>query len=326
MANNKKLQFNDNLACQQPAICTDIAAILVVYTPPQTIKDTIRKILPQIDWLIIIDNGNNKQLGIWAQQQDNIIFWLTNPANGLAKAQNMGIDKARKLGANWVLLLDDDSIPSCDMVKNMRLYYEKLPPDKQKQIAVIGSYIDEVNLPKPPMYITPYMKVLFKRTSFGNKEALDNLLYVCSSGSLIPIQVIEKIGDMNENFFIYFIDTEFCLRARSNNMDIIAVKNAVLQHNIGQRSNHKLWLFSVSTTNHPPAARYLLARNRLYLWQNYYYTQTAFVIFDILRFHSEILRILLFETHKCAKIKATFTGIWHAICGKRQIPYSRLTP
>jgi rhamnosyltransferase len=146
-----------------------------------------------------------------------------------------------------------------------------------------------------------------KRNDGGLPPLIQNLFYVAASGSLIPLAVIQKIGGMNEDLGIYFVDTEFCLRARKAGLDIVAIPTATMEHSFGNVSRH---LGGVTTTNHSAEARFRMFRNRKKLWRNYWQSDAGYVIFDILRSLSEIIRVMLFEAQKCQKLTAIMRGLF----------------
>lgn len=274
---------------------------MVVYQPPETVMQAIAALYPQIAHVVIVDNGNNE--GLRAQLNAAKIHWIINPENNLGLAQNLGIAKARELGSAFVLLMDDDSLPAPDMVA-------KLHEAWQPGIAVIGPYLEEPELGRPPLYIQSRGNFWFRRIAFNSIPLLRNLFYLCASGSLIPLEIFNKIGGMEESFGLYFIDTEFCLRARAEGYDIVAVQEAQLTHRIGNRSEHRLLGKRISTTNHSPPAREKMFRNRKILWKRYWKNQPGYVLFDILRAKSEIVRVLLFESQKCEKLTAMLRGLF----------------
>lgn len=277
-----------------------IAAIIVAYEPPQKLKALLERLQPQLDEIILVDNGENTPV--------NGCHWLKNPENGLAKAQNMGIAKARELKCSHVLLLDDDSMPAENMVSQLLNAWQT--SENRHKIAVLGPYIEEEALGAPPKYIRPKGDYSFQRVRFDETTPiLHDLYYVAASGSLIPVEIFDHIGEMKEEFFIYFIDTEFCLRARAAGFDIVAVRDAKMQHRFGQRSNHTLLGRKFSTTNHPAKARRMMFRNRRHLWLKYFDTDAGYVLFDILRAQSEALRVLCFERDKAAKLGAMVKGL-----------------
>ncbi len=279
---------------------TKIAAIITVYKPPQAVDLLIKNIQSQVDEVIIVDNGDNKA--------ENDCIWLKNPKNGLAKAQNMGIEKARELQCTHVLLLDDDSIPAPNMVSKLRAAHKKHP-----NAAVIAPYLQEEATGNPPKYIAPKSEYTFKRVSFDDDTPiLTDLYYVAASGSFIPMETFDNIGEMKEEFFIYFIDTEFCLRARVAGFDIIAVRDAKMQHAFGESSTHKLAGKTIKTTNHSASAREFMFKNRRHLWIKYFESDAGYVLFDILRAQSEAIRVLMYENQKVEKLQAMVKGLFSA--------------
>lgn len=288
-----------------------IAAIITLYDPPPTLREALQRLLNQTGRVIIVDNGKNEDWREWALAVSKKVEWIDNPQNGLGKAQNLGIAMARQKGMKWVLLLDDDSLPEQDMIAAMQKEWEHLTPQEQQKIGVIGAHIREMALHRPALYIQPCWGIGFRRIGFDeNTPLLRDIFYVCASGSLIPMSVIDEVGEMREDFFLYFIDTEFCLRLRQKGYRICAVRDAVMKHRIGHRSTHRLFGREVSTTNHGPQARYYMYRNRRRLWWEYGWREPAYVLFDQLRVLSEMLRIILFEGNKHRKICAAMCGLW----------------
>lgn len=278
-------------------ISPKVAAIITAYKPYQPIDKLYKNIKNQVDEVIIVDNGENTSI--------EGCHWLNNPENGIAKAQNMGIKKARELECTHILLLDDDSIPAENMVSKLLKALKK-----EEKAAVIAPYIEEPNLNRPPKYIQPKSDYNFQRVSFDeHTDILRNLYYVAASGSLIPLEIFDHIGEMKEAFFIYFVDTEFCLRARAAGFDIVAVRDAKMQHQFGTPSNHSFFGKQVSTTNHPAEARKWMFKNRRQLWTKYFDTDAGYVFFDVLRAQSEVIRVLLFERHKLKKLQAMAQGL-----------------
>ena len=308
MRDEKKLQFDDNNP--QVPVAENCVAIIVIYSPPESLKLLIELVFQQLEMVVLVDNGENHTLCYLLGATFPRLHIMRNEANGLAKAQNMGIGWAKENGAKWVLLLDDDSLPAPDMVQQFGQYYACLPKEKQQKVGLLAPYLQEDALGKAPHYILPKGRVAFQRRSFTAEEnALEGVYYACASGSLIPITLIERIGAMEEAFFLYFIDTEYGLRICDAGYQIHIVKAAVLQHRIGERSNHQLFGRVVSTTNHSALARYWMAKNRATLWWRYSLRQPGYVIFDMVRFASEIIRILCFESYKLAKITAMMRGL-----------------
>lgn len=283
----------------------DTVAVMVVYHPPESVLVAIDALLPQLKALVVVDNAANAAL---KRVLGDRVIWLSGERNNLAHAQNLGIAKARELGAEFVLLMDDDSQPAPDMVRKLRAAW-------REGVAVVAPYLQEPT-GHPPHYIQAVGKLGFRRITFPSLQgaegdaAIHNLFYVAASGSLIPLPVLEKFGGMDESLGLYFVDTEFCLRARRAGYDVVAVEGAKMQHRFGNVTTHRLLGRTITTTNHSAAARERMFRNRKVLWKRYLTSDFGYVMFDILRAVSEVLRVMLFEQEKQAKLKAVRRGLF----------------
>lgn len=316
----------------------DTIAVMVVYQPPEAVIQHIEALLPQVKALIVIDNGNNVRLRLAVEggltpptpsatpaasrrplggEIFHKVLWIQSPENNLAKAQNLGIAKAQEMGAKFVLLMDDDSLPAPDMVMQLRETWHE-------GIAVVAPTLIEPALGRIPAFIQASGKYGYRRihpaipaqtdipsdttldSCLRGNDVMSNLFYTAASGSLIPLSVIDKIGRMDEGLGIYFVDTEFCLRARKAGLDIIATPLAVMEHSFGKVTRHA---GGITTTNHSAEARFRMFQNRKKLWYRYWKSDKGYVLFDILRSLSEVLRVLLFEQNKAIKLIAMLKGL-----------------
>jgi rhamnosyltransferase len=289
-----------------------ITAVMVTYRPPETVGQAIARVLPQVAHLVIVDNGHNAALKEQVAQNYPQIEWITNPINNLAAAQNLGIARARQHQAEWVLLLDDDSLLEPHYVAALLQAHSS--HDSERPVGIIGGYYDEQAIARAPHYYQRFMGGFFRRVYF-NGPVLDQLWYVPASGSLIALSTFDKIGVMDEKLGIYFVDTDFCLRTQLAGLDIIAIRDARLAHRFGKRTAHKMGKVEVSTTNHCAESRYRMFKNRKIMWARYALKLPGYVLFDSLRAVSEMLRIILWEenrTEKLVAINRAFLGLDYA--------------
>lgn len=75
---------------------------------------------PQLDVLFIIDNGDGDTLpkGLW---QSGIKIICLGENYGIAYAQNVGVREALSCGGEFILLLDQDSVPAANMLSCLRV-------------------------------------------------------------------------------------------------------------------------------------------------------------------------------------------------------------
>lgn len=94
--------------------------------------------------------------------------------------------------------------------------------------------------------------------------------FVISSGSLIPINVLDDIGPMDESLFIDHVDTEWCLRVQSKGYRLFGVPGARMLHTLGE-SRTRIWFLRWWTVPHYlPFRFYYIFRNSFLLQSREY--------------------------------------------------------
>ncbi len=140
------------------------------------------------------------------------------------------------------------------------------------------------------------------------------ILTAMTSGSMIPLTVIRKLGFFDESLYMDAVDIEFCLRARREGM-LILQSPAVLLHSLGRTSYYQLFGFRFGVTHHAPNRRYYMTRNRLQLLMRYAkdwpwtWRESKTMLLDA-------AKIALAEDEKWSKFRAMAMGIGDACRGK----------
>jgi rhamnosyltransferase len=185
---------------------------------------------------------------IEAQVDHTVVIDNTRFNRGLAAAQNDGIALARAGGATHVLLLDQDSVPQPGMTGRLLAALRRLQA-RGVRVACVGPRL---------------------RCYGSDCRARAECDVLISSGSLIPMAVLDEVGGMEEAFFIDQVDTEWCLRARALGYRVFGVREALLDHRPGE-SMSWVWLGSWRRLiRHPPFRYYTIFRNTLVLCRRQY--------------------------------------------------------
>ena len=87
---------------------------------------------------------------------------------------------------------------------------------------------------------------------------------VISSGTAATVETFERAGLMDEDLFIDFVDTEWCLRCRRRNIPIHVMPGAVMIHSVGSRS---IDLRFTTVSVHSPVRCYYQIRNCFLLFR-----------------------------------------------------------
>lgn len=126
---------------------------------------------------------------------------------------------------------------------------------------------------------------------------------------------MERIGLPDEDFFLAADDVDYCLRARANGADIVAVGKSRLRHPAAevyplQLPWRKLWCLKL-----PPWKRYYDVRNRLFVARNHY--GLAFYYQTIPGYFLRLIGSLLCEDRRPAQLKAFYAGMVDGLRGKK---------
>ncbi len=235
-------------------VITGVSAIIVTFNPViEQLRAVINSLKSQVGLLIIVDNGskNSEQL-LAIGLQSNIRLILLSENRGIAYAQNKGIHSALAAGFSTILFSDQDSIYPKNYVQDMMtvLY------NRKGIAAVAPTYIDLHK--KEKGIITPDDKV---NLDIKTKN-LVTVKQAMSSGTLVPICVLQQVGYMNEDLFIDWVDFEWCWRARSRGYLIIVNTDVEISHKIGSGA---IRFFGKKINCQSPTRHYYITRNALYL-------------------------------------------------------------
>jgi len=283
----------------------NICAIITTYNPDFDFRDRLDLISKHVEKVVIVDNNSDsitKKI-LFDISTDSKILVIFNEVNmGVAAALNQGIYLAKNASCSWVLLFDQDTRISENFVEVLFSSYCKIAIGEQ--IGVIGpSYFDVKSRDYLDQTLTDYPNY-FKEVKF-----------IITSGSLIAIDVYEKIGPFREDLFIDFVDIEYCLRARIKGFKIFQLLDLSIQHSIGSVTMHKLLWGYTGTSNHSPLRRYFMMRNNIFVAREYIFSDPAWALNSIyLRLKSTILMIL-FEKQRMLKLKYSIYGIIDGIMG-----------
>lgn len=277
-----------------------IYAVIVTYHPDADFLRNVGAILPQITGVVVVDNGGD------LPSLPRYITLIQNRTNlGLAAAQNQGIAKAMELGAEWILLLDDDSTPDADMIAKMLAAYEANP--QKRTIGLIAPRIHDRQIDKT------YRVITGNRWWFSTKNNpslyINNLFFAIASGSLIKREVFKKIGMMREAYFIDHVDTEFCARLLKNKYTMMSAGHAVLHHALGNSAREG----NVILKNYSAERYYTQLRNMLWVVREYGADLPAYAALNIGSSLREIFRVIVYEREKNAKLRAMCKGVWDGI-------------
>jgi rhamnosyltransferase len=133
------------------------------------------------------------------------------------------------------------------------------------------------------------------------------------------------VGPLGADFFIDYVDTEYCLRARAQGYRVIKTRTPLMTHAIGAPSLHRLLWMQKWTSNHAPARRYYVARNQtVMLREDGRHPYGIWAIAGLFACVTPAKRILFYEARKKEKLSALLRGWWDGVRGRLGAgPYGR---
>lgn len=211
--------------------------------------------------IIVVDNASTDGTveAIRGRYQDKISI-IANPENiGLAGASNRGAALAYQKGAEWILLLNNDTEFAPDFFTQI-----------EKAIDLGKGY--QLFHPAVMYYSDPEMiwhmgskripgTLIYKDIYQGKRYSPDwpDLIPVDAASScalLIKREAYEKIGLFDPKFFIYWEEVDLCWRAYLAGFHVAAMPKVKMWHKVSKTMNRV-----------KARTRYLQTRNQLYFYR-----------------------------------------------------------
>jgi N-acetylglucosaminyl-diphospho-decaprenol L-rhamnosyltransferase len=228
--------------------------------------------LPEQTEIIVVDNGSRDDSVLFLKSDFPEINVIDNKRNlGYAAGVNIGLAKAK---GEFILILNPDIIALPDAVVKLVSFM-----DKNTDVGMAGAMLMSPNGQLQTScfrYYTP-LTIFYRRTWLGKtrlgRRALSNFLmndydhrnvrdveWLMGSCLIVRSRAARQVGGMDERFFMYFEDVDWCRRMWEFGWRVTYVPQAVFSH-FYQQSSRKQSLFGIitnrSTRDHiRSAARY----------------------------------------------------------------------
>ncbi len=183
-------------------------------------------------------------------------FVFNNANLGVAKGNNQGIDLALQDGCSHVLLANNDTEFSDDTIRRL---IETLAGGAERVATPKIMYYDDPTLLwyggghiNAWTMRTPHYGI--KTIDRGQFDRLEYVGYAPTCFMMLDAQVFQSVGRMDEQFFVYYDDTDFVWRMAARGIRIRYVPNSVVLHKVSTSTGGDRSPFTLYYTN----------RNRIY--------------------------------------------------------------
>ena len=271
----------------------EITVIIITYKSENIIYEFIKKI-PKTIKVIIIDNSQNYELKKNIEKEYNNITLFLKENDGVSSALNFAIGKIK---TKYFLQIS----PDIDFNFNDLNFFIDFAKEKKDNFAAIGPRFIDVN--------EKSHKQINEEIEFGHIDSIHGSCMFMNKDSFLDI------GKFDENFFLYFEETEFCYRAK---------KKGYLSYQINKsRVKSKGRSVDADIENKENFSNLLIWH---FIWSKYYFTRKKYgKSISILLFTPLICRILIkiffykvFKNEKLLdKYRFRYDGLIKSIKGEK---------
>jgi GT2 family glycosyltransferase len=202
--------------------------------------------------IILVLQGNiSKELYKWEEKD---VILVRNEKNlGYGGGNNIGIMSALSMGSEYVLILNPDVIiekTAIEILINTLI--------KNDQIGIVGPKIlsPDSSIWSRGGKIDP-IRYSAGLIDYGNSDRykdrdkkIVDVDFVSGTAIMVRREVFEKIGLFDEQYFLYYEDVDFCLRAKRAGFRVALVSSSRITHYesliVGKRSSLKKYNMSRS--------------------------------------------------------------------------------
>ena len=226
----------------------NIAGVVILYHPDiKQLSENINTYVLGLKQLYIYDNSEIQTPGIEAALNNLhpcIKYQFFNNNEGIAKRLNQAVEAAMQTQYDYLLTMDQDSsFKPGDFEK----YKSLIQKEEYTKVAQFG-----INC-QPQITMS--------------SEQPQEALTLITSGSILNLSLIKKVGDFNEDLFIDFVDAEFSYRVVQHGLINLMFSNIQLNHALGNLvSGRSVLTFKKSLRIiHAPIRAFYITRNGLFL-------------------------------------------------------------
>lgn len=273
----------------------DLSIVIVSYNTKRLLEQCLDSLFENLSGctyeVFVVDNASKDASPDMVKEKFQQVKLISNEQNkGFAAANNQAI---RTSQGKFILLLNSDTIVLPDALSRMMSFLQGHPdvgvvgcklsnPDGTLQPSAYGrpslfkeffhitqldglvASFDAVRRVMPAIFLRTFPDTLAR---YNASDRIREVSYVSGSCFMIKRQVIDEIGLLDESFFIYHEEMEWCYRARKKGWRIVYYPEAEIIH-YGAQSASQLG----------PRIFYERYRGLLYFYRKHYgLRQTLFL-------------------------------------------------
>jgi len=188
--------------------------------------------------IVVVDNGSEDDSVSRIKKQFPGMEIIESRTNlGFAGGNNIGIKHALKNKADYVLLLNNDTTVDKDFLQELVKIGEL-----DKNVGALGAKICFYSNPNRIWFAggkVNWMKnkgvhIGFEEIDTGQHDRIKEVDYLTGCCLLVKREIIEKVGFLSEDYFLYYEDLDFSLRVKRAGYKCVYVYKSKIYHKVSR--------------------------------------------------------------------------------------------
>ena len=218
----------------------DISILVLSHKSKSLVINLIKKLCNKFP-IIVVDNSDDLELERKLNTEHPSVIYHSIDNNGYGAAINFG---SNFIKTKYFLILNPDIE---DINEKKVIYFEKAASKLNDEFSVLG-----------PRYTNLDIKSI--KQSNENIE-IANWKFISGACMFIKNETFRLLSGFDENFFLYFEESDYCLRAYKINKNY-QINNIKIKHNVGK---------SVNTESVAEKEKLNYLYNWHFVWSKFYY-------------------------------------------------------
>jgi len=188
--------------------------------------------------VVLVDNGSeDDSVAAVREKFPEVELVLTGKNLGFAGGNNVGIEYAIKAGADYVFLINNDTTVHPDYLKELVLVAES-----DAKIGAVGSKIYYHGEPERIWFAGGKINWLKNKGEHIGLDEIDKgqfddtkeVGYLTGCALLVKREVVEKVGVLEDDYFLYYEDADYSLRIQNAGYKTMYAPKSKIYHKVSR--------------------------------------------------------------------------------------------
>lgn len=211
------------------SVSRNVTAIVLNYESSEETKGLLLDLQDQPLKAIVVDNSSNVALSRWCEER-GIEYANTGENLGYAGGNNVGIEAASHQTDYFLILNPDTTIIDESCVKNMVDTMERHP-----ELGLVSPTVVSESGQELYGLSSRFTRILREFSLVPPLPRYDDATvrpadFLPGSAMMIRAEVFNEVGLLDDRFFLYFEEIEFCFRVRQHGYKVAVISDARIVH------------------------------------------------------------------------------------------------